>query len=980
MSKVLLIGWDAADWKVINPLMDQGKMPALSRLVETGVKGNIATLHPVLSPMLWTSIATGKRPYKHGIYGFYEPTADGMNIHPVTNLSRSTKAVWNILNQNGKRSNVVGWWPSHPAEPINGVMVSDMFHKNQIEKGIPAEVADGAVHPQSMAEELKELRVSMSELTGAELRAFIPKAQEVNQEKEPRLAQCAKIVAECSTIQAVATHLLETTEWDFTAVYFDAIDHFSHAFMKFHPPRREFVDEREFELYKDVVAAGYIFHDMMLSRLVELAGEDTTVILLSDHGFHPDHLRPDYVPHEPAGPAIEHRDLGIFVINGPNVKKDQLVFGTSLLDITPTVLTLFDLPVGEDMDGRVVSEAFEQTPETKYVASWDEIDGEDGCHEKDKQLNPFEAEEAMQQLVDLGYIEELHGDNKVNVKNAVRELNFNLARSYMDAGLFGEAIPLLTELYDEHQSEYRFGLQLAMCYKSMGRIEDLDEIVEHLSKRRIYDARSAQKKLIEFQKIGMQRRQEKDAEQAGSQEPEAGEAEKQNGSNTAAHPGTKDKVFSEKELKEISKHRAIAMVNHYTLDFLKGFVLLAKGKAKDAIAFLQKAIDAQPRKPGLFIQIGEAYLILNEWDEAHLAFQKAMELDENNPNVLLGMAQVHLGKKENGKAAEYALDAIARTYFLPNAHNALGIALSRMGKTDKAIQAFETAIEQNPNFSQAYKQLSMIYENQIHDPGLAKKYKDLSQQATENEQQQRSVRGKVPIRPIEDVEEQPEDKVEIKRVPTIRRKPASKTVKPISEIDPEKSIVVVTGVPRSGTSLMMQMLDAGGMKTFTDSVRIADEDNPKGYLEYEKTKSLQTDNTWLHEGEGHAIKVVCQLIEFLPAEIDYKIIFMHRDLDEVIQSQHQMLDRNDAAGGNLDDDRLRVIYQQQIESTAKLLQNKGIPAIRVPYKTAIEKPGEVAKRVAEFLAVDMDVDKMAEVVDPELYRNRVDQLQANRES
>ena len=122
-KKVLLIGWDAADWKVINPLLDAGKMPHLERLVDDGVMGNVATLYPELSPMLWTSIATGKRSYKHGINGFTEPDPQGGGIRPISILSRKTKAVWNILCQNGLRCNVVGWWPSHPAEPIHGVMV-----------------------------------------------------------------------------------------------------------------------------------------------------------------------------------------------------------------------------------------------------------------------------------------------------------------------------------------------------------------------------------------------------------------------------------------------------------------------------------------------------------------------------------------------------------------------------------------------------------------------------------------------------------------------------------------------------------------------------------------------------------------------------------------------------------------------------------------------------------------------------------------
>src|SRR5215467_2270940 len=115
--KILLIGWDAADWKIIRPLMNAGQMPNVRRLVEQGCSGQISTLHPPLSPMLWTSIATGKRPFKHGIHGFTEPAPDGRGIQPVTNLSRTAKALRNILHQTGRRSSVVGWWPSHPAEP-----------------------------------------------------------------------------------------------------------------------------------------------------------------------------------------------------------------------------------------------------------------------------------------------------------------------------------------------------------------------------------------------------------------------------------------------------------------------------------------------------------------------------------------------------------------------------------------------------------------------------------------------------------------------------------------------------------------------------------------------------------------------------------------------------------------------------------------------------------------------------------------------
>jgi predicted AlkP superfamily phosphohydrolase/phosphomutase len=148
--RVLLIGWDAADWKAITPLLDGGKMPNLAKLIEGGIMGNLSTIQPVLSPMLWTSIATGKRAYKHGIHGFSEPDPVSGKIRPVTNLSRKTKAVWNILNQNSLNTVTIGWWPSNPAEELSrGVMVSNDYQRSTGPNPKKWPMKDGTVHPKN---------------------------------------------------------------------------------------------------------------------------------------------------------------------------------------------------------------------------------------------------------------------------------------------------------------------------------------------------------------------------------------------------------------------------------------------------------------------------------------------------------------------------------------------------------------------------------------------------------------------------------------------------------------------------------------------------------------------------------------------------------------------------------------------------------------------------------------------------------------
>ena len=334
-------------------------MPVLARLLERGVMADIATLEPVLSPMLWTSIATGKHADRHGILGFTELNPETCRVQPVTSTSRRTKAIWNILSQQGYRVNLAGWFASHPAEPIRGCSVSDAFARAFPATGEPWPLLPGSVYPPSIGPQIAGLRVRPEEVDAEILRLFIPDLAAIDQSKPNGLGTLRKLLAECFSIHNAVTWLMENTEWDFMGAYYIGIDHFSHAFMNYHPPRLEWVDPGEFALYSHVVDGAYRLMDLFLARLMQLAGANATVIVLSDHGFHSDHLRPRHIPAVPAGPAAQHRPLGIFAMAGPGIRQDERINGVSLLDVAPTVLSLFGLPAGLDMPGRLLLDAFE---------------------------------------------------------------------------------------------------------------------------------------------------------------------------------------------------------------------------------------------------------------------------------------------------------------------------------------------------------------------------------------------------------------------------------------------------------------------------------------------------------------------------------------------------------------------------------------------------------------------------------------------
>ena len=182
-------------------------------------------------------------------------------------------------------------------------------------------------------------------------------------------------------------------------------------------------------------------------------------------------------------------------------------------------------------------------------------------------------------------------------------------------------------------------------------------------------------------------------------------------------------------------------------------------------------------------------------------------------------------------------------------------------------------------------------------------------------------------------------------------------------------ITVVSGLPRSGTSLMMQMLEAGGLPAVTDGARSADASNPRGYYEDDRVKRLRTDSSWAVEAEGHAVKVIAPLLPYLPRGPEYKVLFMERDLSEVLRSQGRMLERLGRPA--VSPDVLRGPFQQHVErARVWVAAQSGAAALGVPYAAAVARPLEQAERVVAFLGLRLDTEAMAEVVDASLYRER----------
>jgi hypothetical protein len=185
-------------------------------------------------------------------------------------------------------------------------------------------------------------------------------------------------------------------------------------------------------------------------------------------------------------------------------------------------------------------------------------------------------------------------------------------------------------------------------------------------------------------------------------------------------------------------------------------------------------------------------------------------------------------------------------------------------------------------------------------------------------------------------------------------------------------ITIVSGLPRSGTSLMMQMLVAGGLPVLSDGERKADTDNPKGYLEWERIKQLPKDPSIIAEAEGKVVKVISQLLLSLPAGHEYRVIFMQRPLAEVMKSQEEMLRRRGTYDPNADTSPVEKAFQRHLIEVNKWLAGKpGVQVMRVHYHRVLREAKTVAEEVSKFLGVSLDIASMAQQVDGTLYRNRM---------
>ncbi len=402
VRKVAIIGIDAMDWQLADPLMEAGRLPNLQRLVEAGSRRELRSFERRMkSPIIWATIGTGKGPQKHGISDFLEGTDD----EPLFNSHGwRARPVWDILGGRGRTVGVINWMVTWPALPANGYWVSDRItfvQKDGFDR------VEHAAYPEELIDELEPVKRPFAETTDEEIARFMngdlwPTTESFD--VRAGVEGFRGIYASDETVLEVAKYLLESREQpDFFAVYINGLDVCCHRYWGQMDPSTIRLKQSEelLSTFSDLIQRYYERIDGIIGDLVAELDEDTTIIVCSDHGF-----RGPYRSSEGLRLGTwMHRPEGLLVAAGPGVARSGPEGDASVFDITPTVLALLGEPVGRDMDGYVLidvlDDAFLESNPVEYIETH-ERPGE--TQDGEPMTSPVD-DEIKERLRSLGYID-----------------------------------------------------------------------------------------------------------------------------------------------------------------------------------------------------------------------------------------------------------------------------------------------------------------------------------------------------------------------------------------------------------------------------------------------------------------------------------------------------------------------------------------------------------------------------------------------
>jgi predicted AlkP superfamily phosphohydrolase/phosphomutase/Flp pilus assembly protein TadD len=481
-GRVLVLGLDGMDPRAVDLLMSEGKLPSFAKLRKDGAYGRLLSRKPLLSPVVWSTIATGKTPDQHGIGHFVAIDDKTGEALPVTSEMRRVKAVWDILSEQRRKVAVVGWWATWPAPKLNGLVVSDHtcyhFLFPQGETG-PRDTAH-LTHPPELLARVSPLIRRPGDVTAQEAAPFI-RVSDAELARpfdfDDDVSHFKWALATADSYKRIGLDLWTKDAPDLLLAYTEGTDSVAHLFGHlFRAPALSGELAEQQRKFGQAVEQMYLYADRLVGEYLAAMDDRTTLVVVSDHGFELGATQDDPSKTRDMRRVSEqfHRLEGIAYLYGHRVKRARLEEPT-ILDIAPTLLALSGVAPARDMPGRVLKEALDFEAPGPPVASYESGAAPDGAaRAADSRANP----EIVDRLKSLGYI----GDPAPAAGSAAPRMRSpqgerNLAAMQFEAGRYAEAAEAYQRLLRNEPDDATLHTSLAGCFGALGRY---DEAGKHL--------------------------------------------------------------------------------------------------------------------------------------------------------------------------------------------------------------------------------------------------------------------------------------------------------------------------------------------------------------------------------------------------------------------------------------------------------------------------------------------------------------------
>ncbi|RJP27272.1 MAG: tetratricopeptide repeat protein [Candidatus Omnitrophota bacterium] len=667
--RIFLIGFDGLDLNILNELIAQDRLPTFSHVMANGAHGPLESFHPMLSPLIWNTIGTGRPPNEHGVLGFSARDLDGNPI-VVPASNRRCAALWNIATNKGFSSTVIGWFATWPAEELDGVIVSDRFVQALYVKdaGTLQENLPMVTFPARQAYSLYDFRTEYTHYGYSELSRYIQidpttcdRMLAAPFSLLDRVHHLRVILARTETYRRTMNYLIQNHPTDLFMVYYDCTDSICHLFMPERPPHQSHIAMEDFERYSGAVDAMYDTADEILNDVVSIMNPSDILLVVSDHGFRSGNERLRRTASTADGAAAQwHRMEGTLIAYGAGVASATLET-KSVFDIAPTVLAMLGIAPSQEMPGEIIAEIVggAKNPQTSTRVP----DLDEGYTPPKLPSIASVSDMELERFRAMGYIAGSDDQSETGAMDEAED-HFNLAVYYEYRQEYPQALLELDQALklDTNHDKSR-GRKCGLLVQ-LGQFDQAEQ--------EINDLKGILQKQIEKLKNDL--------------------------SSLHSAPDSPEAIMNTARLETVT-------ISHAELLHCEGEMEYKRGNYAAAAVCFERAVELDPDNLETLYNLGTCYGITSRYEQAETVLLRLLEREANHGKGRHSLAVVYIRQGKGAKAGELLDTLIRESPTDANLCYLRGESYRVEGNNSDAVMWYQKALQIDPQLAKAKQRL-----------------------------------------------------------------------------------------------------------------------------------------------------------------------------------------------------------------------------------------------------------------------------------